>query len=104
MWSWAVRELGAKLLWYSAVHDRLDELCPGCDVAVYSAGGNTPQIQLCWTEPDYDGPSEQTCEINYCPWCGEEITLKEVERVRKVKKVKQVTELRTITEYEEIPE
>ncbi len=65
--------------------------------------GLLPKIQLQWTEPGYEGDTnEESVEIGYCPWCGEEILLKEVERVRKVKKEKQVTETKTIVEYEEV--
>lgn len=39
-----MRELGAELLWYSAVHDRLDELCHNCDVVLYSAVMGGPKL------------------------------------------------------------
>lgn len=47
---------------------------------------------------------EYSFPIYFCPWCGEEITCREVERVRKVKKERLVTETKTVVEYEEIPE
>ena len=70
-----------------------------------SVGDLLPEVQLRFAKSDYEGGLVHDYEgIDFCPWCGEKITMKEVERVRLVSKLVQTTQIKTVTEYEEIPE
>lgn len=63
--------------------------------------------EICISYEEYDGYNDgerATKQISYCPWCGEKITFKEVERVTKIRVEKQVTEVKTVIEYEEVKE
>ncbi|RJQ26110.1 hypothetical protein C4577_04210 [Candidatus Parcubacteria bacterium] len=55
--------------------------------------GSKPVVQLEWKEPDYDDITNCEESINFCPWCGEKIELKEIERVKEVKSVTKVTKV-----------
>lgn len=62
-----------------------------------------PEVQLQWTESTHNGDvNNEYKEIYFCPWCGGEITVKEIERVKRIKKEKQVTETKTVVEYEDV--
>ncbi len=63
-----------------------------------------PEIRLHWKAPAYDGYSDEGMYIEFCPWCGQQIVVKEVQRVRRVSSEIQVTETRTVTQHEDIEE
>lgn len=56
-----------------------------------------PQLSIAHKIPDYDGFCTEYYNIQFCPFCGEKIEVKEIHRVRRIEEIqekqKMVTEL-----------